>query len=224
MIYAKNSNLIGDSGNIMIMDPILNFTSTAYIEAQNLLPLLSDYTNPHDFLARLVKKGDLIRLKNGFYVIAEKIKNAPVPYEQLSNLLHGPSYLSFEWALSHYGMIPEGVYVITSASSARSKIFKTPLGTFDYTYLGHRRFAIGIDQKENSAGRFLIATPEKALVDLVHLKTNNLQPKDLLIDLIEGRRIEEYVLKNLNKSHLLEIGENYRSRTVNNLIHALGIL
>lgn len=206
------------------MHSILNFAETAYIEAQNLLPLLSDYTNPHDFLSRLVKKGDLIRLKNGFFVIAGKIKKSPVPYEQISNLLYGPSYLSFEWALSYYGMIPEGVYVATSASATKSKNFKTPLGTFTYTYLSHPRFAIGIDQKENGAGRFLIATPEKALVDLIHLKSKNLEPKDLLVDLIEGRRIEEEVLKSLNKLHLLDIAEAYRSRTIKNLITALGLL
>src|SRR6266404_1151509 len=105
------------------MHQILDFAETAYIEAQNLLPLLSAYTNPHDFLARLVKKGDLIRLKNGFFVIAKKIQKAPVPFAQIANLLHGPSYLSFEWALSYYGMIPEGVYVMTSASAVKSKSY-----------------------------------------------------------------------------------------------------
>lgn len=206
------------------MHPILTFAETAYIKAQNLLPLLSEYTNPHDFLARLVKKGELIRLKNGFFVIAEKIKKSPVPYEQIGNLLYGPSYLSFEWALAYYGMIPEGVYVVTSASAIKSKDFTTPLGTFQYTHLSHSRFAVGIDQKENFSGRFLIATPEKALADLIHFKSKGLEPKDMLIDLIEGRRIDEDVLKGLDKKHLLEIAEKYRSKTVKNLIHALGLL
>lgn len=208
----------------MFMHPILDFVETAYIEAQNLLPLLSEYTNPHDFLSRLVKKGELIRLKNGFFVIAEKIKKSAVPYEQIGNLLYGPSYISFEWALAYYGMIPEGVYVITSASAIKSKSYKTSLGTFGYTYLSHARFAIGIDQKENHAGKFLIATPEKALADLVYLKSKNLEPREILVDLIEGRRIEESVLKSLDKMHLLEIAESYRSKTIKNLKNALGLL
>jgi len=206
------------------MHPILNFAETAYIEAQNLLPLLSDYANPRDFLSRLVKKGDLIRLKNGFFVIAEKIKERAAPYEQIANLLYGPSYVSFEWALSYYGMIPEGVYVVTSVSSAKSKHFKTPIGAFDYVSLSHDRYVVGIDQKENSAGRFLIATPEKALADLVHLKSNKLEPEDLLIDLTEARRIEKNALKNLDRDHLIEIAENYRSQTVSNLIKTLDLL
>ncbi len=206
------------------MHSILRFAKTAYVETQNLKPLLSGYTNPDDFISRLVKRGELIRLKNGFFLIAEKIEESPVPYEQIANLLYGPSYISFEWALSFYNMIPEGVYVITSASATKSKIFKTPTGTFDYTYLSHHRYAIGIDQKENTAGRFLIATPEKALADLIHVKSKDLKGNDLLADLIEARRMDEDCLKNLNKKHLIEIANNYRSKAVMNLINVLGIL
>jgi hypothetical protein len=207
------------------MHSILDFAETAYIEAQNLMPLLDDYSNPRDFIARLVKRGDLIRLKNGFFVIAERIKKSPVPFAQIGNLLYGPSYLSFEWALSYYGMIPEGVYVITNASATKSKSFTTPLGTFDYQYLNHSRYAVGIDQKENPAGKFLIATPEKALADLVHLKSKKIESvEDMLIDLVEGRRIYEDHLRNLNKKHLIEISEKYRSKSVSQLVAALDLL
>lgn len=207
------------------MHPILGFAETAYIEAQNLIPLLGDYTNPRDFIARLVKRGDLIRLKNGFFVIAEKIKKSAVPYPQIGNLLYGPSYISLEWALSYYGMIPEGVYVVTSVAATKSKSYHTPLGTFDYHYLSHDRYAIGIDQKESFAGRFLIATPEKALADLIHFKSRNLETvEDMLIDLIEARRIDENDLKKLNKAHLLKIANNYHSRAVTQLVHALELL
>jgi hypothetical protein len=206
------------------MHAILRFAKTAYIKGHNLKPLLGDYTNPDDFISRMVKSGELIRLKNGFFLIAEKFEESSVPYEQIANLLYGPSYLSFEWALSFYKMIPEGVYVTTSVSATKSKIFNTPVGTFDYIYLNHHRYAIGIDQKENSAGRFLVATPEKALADLIHLKSKKLEGNDLLIDLIEARRIEENHLKNLNKKHLREIADSYHSKAVMNLINVLGML
>lgn len=211
-------------GQFLLMHAILRFAKTAYIESHNLKPLLADYTNADDFISRMVKSGQLIRLKNGFFLIAEKIEESSIPYEQVANLLYGPSYLSFEWALSYYKMIPEGVYVSTSASAVKSKIFNTPVGSFDYIYLNHQRYAIGIDQKESFAGRFLIATPEKALADLIHLKSKKLEGKDLLIDLIEGRRIDEDNLKNLNKKHLREIAENYHSKAVMNLVNILGML
>lgn len=206
------------------MHQILRFAQTAYLETQNLLPLLADYTNPHNFISRLCKNGELVRLKNGFFVISEKIEHSPVPYEQIANLLYGPSYLSYEWALSYYGLIPEGVYVVTSACAIKPKSYKTPLGTFEYSFLSHSRYAIGIDQKENPAGNFLIATPEKALIDLVHKKSKHLTSQDLLVDLVEGRRIEEQSLKNLNKSHLTEIAECYRSQTARHLLNAIGRL
>lgn len=206
------------------MHSIFRFAKTAYIETQNLKPLLSSMVNPDDFISRKVKSGELIRLKNGFFILSEKILNSPVPYEQVANLLYGPSYISFEWALSYYKMIPEGVYVVTSASATKSKTFKTDVGTFDYIYLSHSRYAIGIDQKENEDGKFLIATPEKALVDLIHLKSRNLQGKELVADLLEARRMEKDQLKQLNKKLLLEIANSYRSKTIMNLIHVLGML
>lgn len=206
------------------MHPLLSSLKTVYIETQHLIPLLAGYTNPFDFISRLVKKGELIRLKNGFFIIAEKVKELPIPYEQIGNLLYGPSYISFEWALSYYKMIPEGVYVVTSTSTTKSKTFSTPMGVFDYTRLSHKRYAIGIDQKENSGGRFLIATPEKALADVVHFKTKNLKGKDLLIDLIEGRRIDQDLLKSLNKNHMKEIADRYRSCSVTELADILELL
>lgn len=206
------------------MHPILRFAELAYIQSQNLRPLLRDYTNPDDLIARLVKSGELVRLKNGFFVIAEKIADQPVPYEPIANLLYGPSYISFEWALSFYQMIPEGVYVVTSASTGRSKTFNTPLGTFDYQYLGNHRYAVGINQQEKNGSRFLIATREKALADLIHLKSPNLSGKDLLDDLIEARRMDESDLRQLDKQLLQEIADRYDSRAVQNLIHVIGLL
>lgn len=206
------------------MHELLSRIKTPYVETQDLKPFLGDYSNPDDLLSRMVKSGELIRLKNGFFLIAEKIAQGPIPYEQIANLLSGPSYLSFEWALSYYQMIPEGVYVMTSASASRSKSFSTPIGTFDYTHLSHHRYCIGIDQQKNALGNFLIATPEKALADLIHLKSAKLEGQDLLLDLIEGRRMDEIQLKSLNKSHLCEIAENYKSKSIKNLVNVLGLL
>ncbi|MCX6991428.1 MAG: hypothetical protein NTX49_10295 [Chlamydiae bacterium] len=206
------------------MHPLLKFSKTAYIQSHNLKPFLTDYTNPNDFLSRLVKSGDLIRLKNGFFLISEKVKDDPVPYEQVSNLLYGPSYVSYEWALSTYGLIPEGVYVVSCASSLKSKIHSTPVGEFHYIGLPHHRYSIGITQKENRFGNYIIATPEKALADLIHLKSYDLSGRDLLIDLIEGRRIEESDLKNLDKKHLYEIASRYQSKAVTSLSQVLGLL
>jgi len=206
------------------MRDILKFAKTAYLDSQTLKPLLYDYTNPDDLIHRMVKSGELIRLKNGFFVIAEKIKDQPIPYAQIANMLYGPSYISFEWALSFYQMILEGVYVVTSVTVNPSRVFNTPIGTFDYIYLRHCRYAIGISHEVNKDGGFLIASPEKALADLIHFKSNKLNPKDLLIDLVENRRIEEEVLKKMDKKLLMIIADAYHSKAVMNLIQVIGML
>lgn len=206
------------------MNPILKFCKLPYVDNGLLLPFLNGYTNPNDFLSRLVKQGELIRLKNGFYLISELIENQPIPYEQIANQMYGPSYVSLEWALSFYGMIPEGVYSITSVSLIRSKNFKTPVGEFSYQQLSLPKFSIGQSLGKNMIGNFLIASPEKALADLVYFKCKHMKAEELLVDLVEARRIDLETLKNLNNSHLAEIKTSYKSQSVHTLVEVTGLL
>ncbi len=206
------------------MHPILKFCKLPYVDNGSLLPFLRGYSNPNDFLSRLVKNGELVRLKNGFYLIPELIEHQPIPYGQIANQLYGPSYVSLEWALSYYGLIPEGVYAITSVSLIRSKKFKTGIGEFYYQQLSLPKFSIGQSLGTNILGNFLIASPEKALADLVYFKSKHLKAEDLLADLEEGRRIDLDKLRTFNKSHLLEIKTAYKSQIVNTLVEVLGLL
>ena len=207
-----------------LMHPILKFCKLPYVDKGSLFPFLREYTNPNDFISRLVKNGELIRLKNGFYLISELIESQPIPYEQIANQLYGPSYVSLEWALSYYGLIPEGVCAVTSVSFIRSKNFKTPVGEFSYQRLSLAKFSIGQLLGTNTLGNFLIASPEKALADLVYFKSKHMKAEDLLVDLLEGRRIDLEKLRNLNKSHLIEIKNAYKSQSVNTLVEVLGLL
>lgn len=70
-------------------------------------------------------------------------------------------------ALRYYGLIPEEVYTIQSMTSKNSKTYNTPLGRFEYLHICREAFGIGITSilKDNYA--FVIATPEKALCDLI---------------------------------------------------------
>lgn len=60
--------------------------------------------------------------------------------------------------------------------------------------------------------------------ELIRLKSKHLEAKDLLIDLIEARRMDEDNLRQLNKRHLCDISENYRSKAVRNLVNVVGML
>ncbi len=199
---------------------ILNF-ETPYIDTQALHELLREYRNPKDAIFRLVKSGELIRLKNGFFLIQEQINKGSVPFEQIANLLYGPSYLSLESALSFYGLIPEASYVQTSITTKPRRTFTTPVGTFSYHHLSLARYSVGVSHKKNALGGFSIATPEKALADHVFRLCQGLNSRELFTELTESMRMEASALKTFNKSLMQEIAEAYHSKIVNTLTHLI---
>jgi hypothetical protein len=201
--------------------PPLDRFPLAYIDAQTLLWVLKDYKNPRDCIARMVKNGILIRLKNGFYIIADRIQGVfSASLEQIGNLLYGPSYISLEWALSYYGLIPERATVVTSVTIGKSKEFVTPIGLFTYSHLPLFRYDIGIDRKllSDLPGGFLIATPEKALIDLIFLKWKAFRS---LSEFTESMRIESEALRQLDRKRLEKIGEVYAHRAVDKFIGSI---
>jgi predicted transcriptional regulator of viral defense system len=177
----------------------------------------------------MVKNGDLIRLKNGFYLIADKIgegSNRVIPYEQVANLLYGPSYVSLEWALSFYGMIPERVNTVTSMTLGRNKEFHTSVGDFVYYSLASDSYSIGITQQKASdfIGGFLMASPEKALADLVFKTCKGLNKDQLKDELLESKRIDRDSFQNLDKSLLKRIAQSYSAKRVSDLVDLIGVI
>lgn len=208
------------------MKDILKSIETPYIDSPTLLNLLRNYRAPRERIFYMVKKGELIRLKNGFYLIADKIRQGQIPYEQIANMLYGPSYVSLEYALSFYGMIPERVEMITSMTLGRDKKYNTPIGTFVYYRMQSKTYSIGITQKQavNFVGGFLIASPEKALADLVFKTCQGMSEDQLKVDLLESRRIDPECFHTLDKSLLSEISKSYKSKVVKYLVNLVGIL
>ncbi len=208
---------------------ILSLIETPYIDAQNLLIFLGAYRRPRDWISRMVNSGELIRLRNGFYLIAEKIQqgsNRVIPYEQVANVLYGPSYVSLEWALSFYGMIPERVYTVTSMTLGKAKEYRTSVGNFVYHPLKSSAYSIGIEQKDSacSVGCFLMASREKALADFVFKTCKGLSQEQLKVELIESKRLNLEVFSSLDKKLLSEISEKYHSKIVGYLVNLIGVL
>lgn len=211
------------------MKNILKLIETPYIDAQSLLKLLADYKKPREAILRMVKNEELIRLKNGFYLINEKITQGSsrvIPFEQVANLLYGPSYVSMEWALSFYGMIPERVHTVTSMTLGRNKEYHTSVGDFSYFTLSSESYSIGITQKKSPdfIGGFLIASPEKALADMVFKTCKNLDKDQLKDELLESKRINQECFHGLNKDLLNNIAKSYRSKHVYYLVDLVGVL
>ncbi|HZK03086.1 MAG TPA: hypothetical protein VFC94_01620 [Bacteroidaceae bacterium] len=112
--------------------------------------------------------GKLIRLKKGQYVVSPEVSGELLSVELIANHLYGPSYVSMESALRYYGLIPEKVVAVRSATTNRSKKFENEIGVFQYMSVNEDYYSIGISQKRvNNKYTFLIASPEKALCDTI---------------------------------------------------------
>ena len=154
---------------------ILDNFGVVPLRTANLYASLANYNSPKDKISYMEKKGELIRIKKGLYVCSAKIHGLLLSRELIANHLYGPSYVSLESALSFYGIIPERTEILRSVTFKRSKKFQTPLGLFEYQRIPKQVYAIGF--KQEFAGKdyaYLIATPEKALCDLL-LTTANLR-------------------------------------------------
>jgi predicted transcriptional regulator of viral defense system len=188
---------------------------------QTLLDCLKGYARPRDKISDLLRKGSIIRIKKGLYIFGDEYRNKPFSREILANLIYGPSYISLEYALQHYGLIPERVEAVTSVTTGRSRRFSTPVGLFTYHMIPLEAFRIGMDRIEIGDGRaFLMATPAKALADkLQEVRGIGIQSQRELYEYLENNlRIDPTALKELNLVELEAISRGYQSRRIRLLI------
>jgi predicted transcriptional regulator of viral defense system len=135
--------------------------------------LLSGDVSPMEIrkqLSRWTSAGKLYQLRRGLYSLAPPYQKVrPHPF-LIANQLQAGSYVSLQSALAFYGMIPEHVPVTTSVTTGRPSVYRTPFGQFDNRHIqvnwffGYRLVDLGNDQAA------FLATPEKALLDLVYLQ------------------------------------------------------
>ena len=141
---------------------------------------------------RALAKKELIQIRRGLYYLAKRYQRHGVNLYELAQGIYGPSYVSFESALSFHGLIPEAIYGVDSASAKRSRVFKTPFGVFTYTQIPPRVFPEGVERIERDGHVFLLATPLKALADYVYVRRLNWAG---VAPLVESLRIEREQLK-----------------------------
>ena len=115
----------------------------------------------------LEKQGFIIRLKRGLYVVNPEYSRKTLSSELIANHLYAPSYISMSTALRYYGLVPEAVYVHQSMTVKHSRSFQTPIGGYDYKYISREAFPIGVRSIHKGDYAFLMASPEKALCDLI---------------------------------------------------------
>lgn len=155
----------------------------------------------------LERDKQIIRLKRGLYVCDPEITGKILSTELIANHLYAPSYVSMSSALRYYGLIPEVVYTKQSMTLKHAKDFDTPLGRFEYTHISKKAFSVGLTSIKKDDYAFVMATPEKALCDLIanSPKVNLRYLKDVEIYLEEDIRMEWEDFKQMNA----EIFEEY---------------
>ena len=176
-----------------------------------ILNELSQYASPKNKLSRMVQKGEYIKITKGLYET-----DRSTPGYLLAGSIYGPSYLSFEFALGYYGMIPEAVYTFTAATfeKKKKKRFETPFGTYTYRDVPSIVYSMGLEIIEEGSYAFLIASREKAICDQLYkmgLVANYEELQNLLfVDL----RIDEQELERINLENLGILADRYPSTNV----------
>ena len=182
---------------------------------QALLDALSAYSRPRDKITDLMRKDVIVRVKKGLYIFGPDYARGPYSRELLANLIYGPSYVSLDYALSYYGMIPERVETLTCVTSGKNRVFQTPVGRFVYHTAPLAYYQIGIDTAEAGDNRsFLIATKEKALADRVRQIDGSAirTLQDLESYLFEHLRLDPDSLTQLNAALTAEIARSSRMK------------
>jgi len=172
---------------------------------------LKAYASPRSKLTRLIKSGELIQIRRGLFV-----DDRATSLRSLAPVVYGPSYISFQSALAIWNLIPERVPVMISASfnKNKDKAYHTPLGEFRYLYLPNAVYPYGIQlEKENGMG-YLIASPEKALCDMVYKTPSLLHTADIEAFLLEDLRMELEELLKFDREFINFIAPRYRRKSL----------
>jgi len=200
-----------------MMEQIRRQISQEEFDYQTLLNCLKDYERPRDKIRALLRSGAIIRVKKGLYVFGPDYSRGPFSRELLANLIYGPSYVSLDYALSYYGLIPERVETVTSVTCGKNRTFSTPVGRFTYWSIPLDSYRVGIDIIQLDERRsFLMATPEKALADKICRSRDSdiRRAEEFEAYLLEHLRIDPGELLRLNPKRIKEIAQHWRSRKI----------
>jgi len=167
-------------------------------------------------LTRWLKKGLIIKLKQGYYAFPE-YKQKPDYAYYFANRIYRPSYISLHTALSFYGIIPEAIMQITSVSTLKTTSFKNDFGAYAYKSMKERLF-FGYDLKPMEDGRVLqFAFAEKALLDLLYLYPFY----NTIRELEELRLDDDYLENEFDKDRLTEYATHFESKALSKRVSLL---
>lgn len=184
-----------------------------------LMDHFRSFANPRAKIVRLERQKELIRLKRGLYVTARAVEEN-LPVGLIANRLYGPSYVSFEYALRLYGLIPEHVPNVTSATRSKhhTRRFDTPLCSFYYRDVREEAFPREIVYREESGVRYLVASSEKALCDQLSTIAGIRTLRSIEILLRDDLRIDLDDIAELRWKIIEDLAPLYKSTTLDTVV------
>ena len=176
--------------------------------------LKQEYANYQDIngkIKRDVDQGKLFSLVKGVYET-----NRNTDGFLLSSYIYGPSYLSFEYALSYHGLIPERVYSYTNATfnKRKKKLYQNVFGLYTYRDVPKEAFPFFVKAYTRDHYAYFIATPEKALCDLLYIKTPVKSMRELKSLLFDDLRLDENIFQELDGKDILFLTDKYKSNNL----------
>jgi predicted transcriptional regulator of viral defense system len=178
--------------------------------------LLAGNVDPKEIriqLSRWVKSGKIQQLRRGVYTIAPPYqKFQPHPF-LIANHLQKASYVSLQSALSFHGLIPELVNITSSVSTGRPERLETALGVYEFRHIKTELF-FGYHMTDLGRQSAFVATPEKALLDLLYL-----QPGSYSVAYLQALRLQN--TEKLEKDILSKQAERTNSPKLINAVKGI---
>ena len=166
-------------------------------DVRSIIPGLRQET-----LSRWNRSGKIIMVAPGFYVLPVET-NDETDLFAIAGRMYTPSFVSLESALSFYGLIPETVLSVTSVCTRKTRRINSPLCTFIYRSV-QPEFFFGYEAKKGRKHRFLMASPERAIVDLLYLRRDISSSEDML-----ELRFDAETFNGLDPMEILDIADRF---------------
>lgn len=183
------------------LKPLPHFSKSTVYQLGKELGLRDATVNT--YISRFLKYKEIYRLKNGLYVSADffdKNRNDISYSFYLANVIRTPSYISSWAALQYYNLTTEAIHSITSVTPKVTRDYETKGGNFAYQSINKELFsdfylAKGKPASLTGGFSFFIASPSKALFDLLYFRTHQFRSLSCLSSenvkaLIEELRID----------------------------------
>lgn len=195
---------------------------TTIIDSKTLIKdQLAGFKDPENQIRRMIENKELVRLKRGLYET-----NPKTPKYLVANELYGPSYVSFEYALSRHNVIPERVVNMTSATTGknRSMKIKNSIGTFFYWDVPADAFPIGIETWTEQGREYRIASKEKAVCDKLYQIPSIRTLNDIDALMFDDLRFDEEEITSMDMDLIADLASRYHSTTVSTMARFLGAI